>query len=449
VWLPSCVGYTPDPLEPRDVLELLARRGEQDLHVEAAGPWQPTWFPLASEVTVADGLTLAEANALALTYSPAVRAAHAEARIAGALLLQAGVLGNPQLFLGPRISPRDSELIFPASLSWELPLWGKLGAEADVARARLTEPTLAVAEIELAALISVREGYLRLARLRRQEELLTTLETSSRRIVDWVEGLVRAGETDAVTAFLARTERDAASAALVDVRTDAARTRRELFELLGLLPDTRLQLVLDGEVTSLPELPEPDRQALLAVPALRAAEAGHATAEAALRLEISKQYPGIRFGPEFEDDRGEPTIGIGIGITLPIFDRNRGGIAAAEEARSRAREAYSAKLLRAAHAEARARVELESAERRLQIHREGVLRSAGDASRALEARLRAGRADVVEVLAAQRSIAQARMRELELEEQIAAASLSAAVEGGLALQRPTSTAPASDPENKK
>ena len=63
-----------------------------------------------------------------------------------------------------------------------------------------------------------------------------------------------------------------------------------------------------------------------------------ASAEASLRLEISKQYPTIRFGPEFEDDRGEPTIGLGFGVTLPLFDRNKGNIAAAEESRQRARE---------------------------------------------------------------------------------------------------------------
>ncbi|MCC6672631.1 MAG: TolC family protein [Planctomycetes bacterium] len=431
----ACVGYAPEPLEPHEALRLLAARAHDDVRFDRPGPWSTDWFPLQAEVRIADGLTLGEANALALFSSPAVRAARAEARVAGAQVLQAGLLANPELFLGPRISTQDSELIFPASLSWELPLWGKRAAESDGAAARSTESQMRVIEVELETLLQVRTAFLRLDRLLREEAVLAAVSASGTQIVEWVEGLARSGEVDAVSAYLARTERDEASAALEGVRAEAARSRRALLALLGLLPDAPVTFTVDT-TSYLPELPDPDRDALLSLPSLRAAEAAYAAAEAALRLEIGKQYPGIRFGPEFENDRGDASIGLGLGITLPVFDRNRGAIAAAQESRVRAREGYVARLLEASHAEATARADLATAERLLRIHTGGALRNAEEATRALDIRLRTGRADVVEILAAQRAIARARTRMLELEEQAAAARLRAAVTGGLTLRRP-------------
>jgi hypothetical protein len=89
---------------------------------------------------------------------------------------------------------------------------------------------------------------------------------------------------------------------------------------------------------------------------------------------------------------------------------------------------------------------LESAERLLQIHREGAMAAADEAGRALEVRRRAGRAEVVEVLAAQRAIAEARARQLELEERAKIARLGAALAGGLALDQPS---PEASRENSK
>lgn len=434
--VPACVSYAPEPLEPGVELARLLERPQQDLRVEPAGPWQAEWFPLTAEVHVDDGVSLAEANALALFYSPEIRRARAEASIAGALVLQAGVLSNPELFLGPRISTEDSSLIFPAGIGWDLPVWGEESAERAVAETKLGEELLAVVEIELRTLEQVRAHFLRLDRLQGQERVLEAAAASSRQIVAWIEALAEAGESDSVAVFLGRSERDAAAAALEQLRAEARQVHRRLLALLGLLPEARVRFAAAAAVASLPALPGPDREALLAVPALRAAEAGYATAEARLKHEIAKQYPAIQFGPQLEDDAGNLSIGVGLQFDLPLFDRNRGGIAAAAEARQQARERYREALLRSAHDEAEARDALAAAESLLQVHRDGALRDAEDARESLDVRLRTGSAEVLEVLAAQGAIAGARARALELEEQIAVARLRAAVAGGFATGRP-------------
>ncbi len=431
--LPACLSYAPDALEPGVELGLLGERSSGQLSAAHLGPLNTSWFPLREEVEFGDGLSLEEANALALYYSPRILEARADTRIAAAQVLRAGVLANPDFFVGPRFTTDGGHLKMPAGMSWELPLWGKIDARRDRAGAELDEQTLRVIQVELEVLQEVREAYIRLARLQQEEVLLAEVSAAGDEILDWVERLQAAGIVDTVALFLARTEREEARASLEEIRMQARRQRRDLCAVLGLLPDAELVILVDGEESAMPELPPSDSGFLLRQPSLRAAEAAYAAADAALRLEIGEQYPDIRLGPEFEYDEGQKSIGFGLGFSLPLFDRNEGNIMAAEESRQRARERYRENLLGASHAEALAREDLELAEELLQIYSEGAARSAEEAGRAVQIRLRAGRAEVIEVLTAQRAIARTRARILQLSEEAARARLRAAVAGGFAL----------------
>ncbi|MGB9604117.1 MAG: TolC family protein, partial [Limisphaerales bacterium] len=52
-------------------------------------------------------------------------------------------------------------------------------------------------------------------------------------------------------------------------------------------------------------------------------------AQAALQLEIARQYPDINISPGYEWDQGEHKWTIGLNIELPVFNRNQGPIAEA------------------------------------------------------------------------------------------------------------------------
>lgn len=433
--LSGCVSKAPDPLDPLAILSDLRARTSQSLRTENV-PVGSEWFPIAGDVCIEDGLTLDEANALALYYSPAVRVARASAGLSGAQVLQAGVLKNPKVFLGPRISSSDSGLIFPVSANWELPLWGRRDAEKDVAYSTLGERELQVIGVELTALSQVRSSYLRLARLQREGALWAIAEDAQDELIQSVRALQQAGEVGEVSLFVAELNGTDSASIREQVLQAQGAARRELFLTLGLLPDAPVDLVLDGAAV-IPELPAKDDGVLLSVPTVRQAKQAYASAEAGLRLEVTKQYPAIRIGPEIESDRGDLTLGLGLGTSLPVFDRNQGGIAAALASRDLARERYGAALVGAAHEEARARADLATAQRLLKIHRDGAMRDAEDVSQAIERRLRSGRADVTDIMSVQRKIVRARTRELELLEQIAVGRFRAAVAGGHALHRPS------------
>lgn len=104
----------------------------------------------------------------------------------------------------------------------------------------------------------------------------------------------------------------------------------EMLKQLGLHPDMR-NVEMEGHLPkSIPAaVAAPSQEQLLNHPSLKAAMAAHDTSEAELQREIRKQYPELAVNPGFEHDGGNSKVGIGIGINLPLWNRNQEGIAAA------------------------------------------------------------------------------------------------------------------------
>src|SRR5205085_2292763 len=78
------------------------------------------------------------------------------------------------------------------------------------------------------------------------------------------------------------------------------------------------------------------RELLLTRPDILASLAEYAASQSALQLEIAKQYPDIHLSPGYEFDQGDNKWSLGVGITLPIFNRNQGAIREAIAKRSEA-----------------------------------------------------------------------------------------------------------------
>ncbi len=61
--------------------------------------------------------------------------------------------------------------------------------------------------------------------------------------------------------------------------------------------------------------------------------AQYQAAEAALKLEVARQYPNIDLGPGYRFDQGSNKFTLGFAMALPIFNQNQGAIAAANAQR--------------------------------------------------------------------------------------------------------------------
>jgi cobalt-zinc-cadmium efflux system outer membrane protein len=430
-WLAGCVRYAPKPLSPPDELSQMLLRGGEDIEIGDALPPSSAWFPFSRRIVFRDGIDLAEANSLALFFSPDIVAARRAHRLSDAQVVSAGQLVNPEFFVGPRISTRDQEFIVPASLALAIPPPGSRSAERASASFLAQAREWEVVQTELTVLLELRGKLVDLASLQKEEVELERLNQLSLSVIGWVETLYGSGEVDSLTVHLSQLGLNDAKSALEEKRLAIAKLNLELSNLLGLSPRSAPTFITGPELFQIPSFQETDK--LLLHPVLKALEARYQASEEALKKEVPLQYPSITIGPDTESDKGEFSLGFGFAVSLPIFNRNEGKIAEAIEERDAAREAYQLGLMRLLQARAEAVLSRESTERLLKLHREGTLASADSAERSLQGRLAGGGSNVVEVLSARSEISRARIRRFELEGELILAKLREAVAGGLVL----------------
>ena len=129
---------------------------------------------------------------------------------------------------------------------------------------------------------------------------------------------------------------------------DRVTARLELLRLMGLPPDYRLQLAtpapLAGPTLSVERLfvsASRNRDDLAAL------QAGYNAQEAALRKAIIDQFPTLDLTINASRDTGRNVLlGPAIGFTLPLWNRNRGGIAIERATRAALRSEYGARLFK-------------------------------------------------------------------------------------------------------
>ncbi|MBQ6704837.1 MAG: TolC family protein [Opitutales bacterium] len=122
----------------------------------------------------------------------------------------------------------------------------------------------------------------------------------------------------------------------------ALELRSRIVQKLGLAPRIALELKLDAKLS--PEIPapvaSPAPEKLAELPKIRAALANYDASETALKTEIRRQYPELSLGTSYEldgNDSFEDSLTLGIGFNLPVWNRNRVGIATAKGERALAR----------------------------------------------------------------------------------------------------------------
>jgi hypothetical protein len=80
---------------------------------------------------------------------------------------------------------------------------------------------------------------------------------------------------------------------------------------------------------------DPNPERLVSHPIVKAELSQLQVAENEFKLQIRKQYPELSIGPQFGNEEGSDRIGFNIGVTLPIWNRNRLSIAESEYERDK------------------------------------------------------------------------------------------------------------------
>ncbi len=387
-------GGSPD-LQPtwRDADEPAAARS-----TEAADPALAGGAPVAS-------LTLAQALARLDAGHPELAASRGLVEAAEGRAEQAGLLPNPLLNLRVENAPWSSgstrdQAEYVAGLTLLLPVSGRLGAAEEVGARDVDRRLQALAARRLELHAQARGAFATALSLERAAAVQAQTVDLATRAVELLQARVRAG--DAVPADLARVEIEATRARLEQQRVQSLR-QQALVALATALGDPGLPVTsLAGDLEETLELPalEDLVARLERNPRLKAAQAEVALQAARLELAKTERVPDVVLDLFYRrlEESDQHAFDVGVGIPLPIFDRNQGAIRSlrAEQLAATARaEATRNELVREVRS---AHLRLGRALFAAGVLREELLPRAQTVLDSAEARFAAGDASLVEVL---------------------------------------------------
>jgi outer membrane protein TolC len=320
----SCARYSPRPLDAEHRATRLTSRS-------LGGK---TW-------------TLRTLTQQGLANSADVAVARAQYETARAALGTAGERPNPTIALSPQIVTPWTNWIagtYTVDFDWPIETAGKRARRMDVASAQARAAAAHVIEAHWKVGAAVRKAMLDLYVAERRTTLLGEALAKQTEVLKLVEDRIKAGAASAMETSQPRLLAAQLRLQSSDATKSAALARAALAEAL-----TMSTSGLSGAKFSfaafegVPGTRASHRRAALTHRAdVIAALADYAAAEAALRLEIAKQYPDIHLSPGYQLDAGENKWTLGIGLTLPILNQNKGPIAEAEAKRKEAAAKFDA-----------------------------------------------------------------------------------------------------------
>ncbi len=362
-------------------------------------------------VSLADGLTEDEAVAVALWNNAALEADLAALGFARADVIEAGLLRNPVFSLLFPWGPKQLEATasWPVQALWERP--------RRVAAAKLDAERIAEGLVQngLNLARDVRLSYSDLLLAQRRAELAAEAARLRGEIASLAEARLRAGDISELEAIAARSEarlgEEQAARAAREVPLAAERLRH----LLGLAEDeTPFDPKPDGaEPASFGDLRALVKDALAARPDLRAAELAIESAGARARWERSRILGFAAVLDINQQGKEGVEAGPGVGVDLPIFSRNQGGVARADAEMEHAARAYLAVRQRIVLQVREAHHQLAQAQEALEHWRQRILPGLEEASRLSQKAYSAGDVSYLLVLEATRQLQEARLREAE------------------------------------
>jgi cobalt-zinc-cadmium efflux system outer membrane protein len=382
--LGACAHYAPSPLSPTP--SVLASPDPALLSQAAATIDRPYLKPV--EIDLAAPLDGNAVAVLAAVNNPDLKALRERAGISDAQVFSARLLPDPTLSLGASrvLSGPDPLMDLVGALGFDLNSLRTRGVKIAQAKAAARQVRLDLAWTEWQTAGQARIQAVRIIALTRSVAFANATRASARSLLERTQRAAGRGDLAADQVQAARTaEADAEDKARTAER-DLAVARFELTRLLGLPPQTPLALAapLDGGTTL-----DPARLFAIAQANrtdIKALEAGYASQEAATRKAVMDQFPTLGLTVTTNrDTAGNLIVGPSIDFSLPLWNRNRGGIAIERATRAALKAEYDARLFQA-RAEIAAAVSGITVARR---QRDAVLRAVPSARRYAEATRRA------------------------------------------------------------
>ena len=345
----GCAQSRPQPIAPAETAGALEARTLDDERLRAfiAGVTAPDRpVPARSPGWDLSTLTLA-----ALYFQPQLAVAQAKLGKALAAIGTAAQIPNPALTLNPT---KHTTILEPSAwtvgllVNFVIETFGKRGHRIAQAEqlAEAARSDLATAAWQVRG--RVRAALLALWAAQQRQVLVQHRNALQDQLVGFLERRMAAGEASALDVSRERIALDQIRLAMQEQQRAGAEARVQLAAAIGVpvraLDGVPISLAAferpaaDGAI--LPMLADAGamlrREALLHRSDVQGLLAAYEAAEAALRLEIARQYPNITLGPGYTYDQGDNQYLLNLTVDLPIFHQNQGPIAEAEAQRREA-----------------------------------------------------------------------------------------------------------------
>jgi cobalt-zinc-cadmium efflux system outer membrane protein len=365
-------------------------------------------------------LSLAEAQRIALRRNWDLLAAAAGVNAATAQQIIAREFPNPTLSVSSSKIKVDDQ---PRGTSigngvWErsydtilainqlLEIGGKRSSRRASAQAGFEEAKAQFLDAKRTLDLAITKAYVAAAQAEESVRVLNQSAASLRQEAQLAELRRKAGEISdsdesQIQITAEKFELDAAAAG-----TAAAQARIAL-EVLLAVPHPRGRMTLSDGLEQLGIEPPESESSLSGIgrPDVMAAEAALRKAEAEWRLQKANRIPDPTLLAQYEHEPPDAlnTAGIGVSFPLPLWNRNRGNILAAQAAREQARLAYEKIQTQAAAEIASARFAYEDAARRWRSYRESIQPRSEQIRKTMAYAYQKGGASLLDLLVAERN----------------------------------------------
>ncbi len=402
----GCAGFHPNPISASEVgLALEARTLdnpglkkfiEANLHHEVT-PWPPKSWDFQM-------LTLA-----ALYFDPHLDVARAEWEGAEAGIITAGERPNPSLNFTSEYNTTATSGVPPWILSptIDIPIEtpGKRGNRVAQAKFASEAARLQIANVAWQVRSRLRTGLLDLYSATQTEPFLKSQLATQEEIVKLLERRFSVGDASRVEVTQERISLGQIRLSMPEAQKQYAEARMKLAESLGLLP-TALDGVdlsfgfVEGYSSPTDDSFKDIRHQALSRPDMLSALAEYSASQSSLQLEIAKQYPDIQLGPGYSWDAGDRKWSLGLTVSLPVFNHNRGAVAEAEARRKAVATRFALLQIQAIGEVDRAMAGFQSSVQKLEVA-DSILSSMETQLQSGEAMFKSGEADRLALLSAQ------------------------------------------------
>jgi outer membrane protein TolC len=345
VLLGGCARFKSEPIAPEQVAQRFDARSLDNPELRAflernrpGGTF--AWPPGSWDLT---NLVLA-----ALFYHPDIDVARARWAVAIAGKKTAAERPNPTISVAPYYDTTTkipSPWIVTPTLDIPIETAGKRGYRIAQATQISEAARLNIASVAWGVRSRVRQRLLDLYAAGEMETLLAEQQAIQTENLRLLENQFKEGAVSAFEVTQARIAADSARLALRDTERQRAEARVQVADAVGVPAKSMegVELSFAGLADLPAEIPssEARRRAVLGRADLLGALAEYAASQSALQLEIAKQYPDVHLDPGYEFDQGDNKWSLGLTVTLPVLNQNKGAIAEAAARRAEAAAVFN------------------------------------------------------------------------------------------------------------